>query len=82
VPTVLRAEGFRFFFYAKDCQEPMHVHVTRGSGLAKIWIESLKIAQSVGFRSHEESRILKIIAANQALIVARWHKFCGDQSNE
>lgn len=81
MPTVLRAEGFRFFFYAKDCQEPIHVHATRGSGLAKIWVESLKIPQSIGFRPYEENRILKIIADNQALIIARWRKFCGDQSD-
>lgn len=80
MPTVLRAEGFRFFFYPKDCEEPMHIHVTRGNGLAKIWIESLKIAKSVGFRQHEEHRILKIVADNQAYISMRWHKFCGEQS--
>jgi hypothetical protein len=78
VPTVLRAEGYRFFFYAKDCQEPMHVHVTRSNGLAKIWLESLTIAKSVGFQHHEETRILKILKENQALVIARWRKFCGD----
>jgi len=78
VPTVLRAEGYRFFFYAKDCQEPIHIHVTRGSGLAKIWVESLTIAKSIGFRRHEEKRILKILDENQALVIARWRKFCGD----
>jgi hypothetical protein len=78
VPTVLRAEGFRFFFYAKDCQEPIHVHVTRGNGLAKAWVESLRIAASAGFRPHEENRILNIIADNQAYIIARWRQFCGE----
>ncbi len=78
MPTVLRAEGFRFFFYAKDCQEPIHVHVTKGSGLAKVWVNRLQIAASTGFRPHEETRILKIVADNQALIIARWKQFCGE----
>ncbi|MDZ7363160.1 MAG: DUF4160 domain-containing protein [candidate division KSB1 bacterium] len=78
MPTVLQTEGFRFFFYAKDCQEPIHVHVTRGNGLAKVWVEILKIASSVGFRPHEENRIVKIIADNQAYIIMRWRQFCGE----
>lgn len=77
MPTVLRVEGFRFFFYAVDCPEPIHVHVTRGEGLAKVWVETLSVAKSVGFRTREERRILQIVEANQDYIIARWNEFCG-----
>ncbi len=77
MPTVLRVEDFRFFFYAADCPEPIHVHVTRGGGLAKVWVETLSISKSVGFGTHEEQRILRIVETNQAYIIARWNEFCG-----
>ncbi|MBI4771395.1 MAG: DUF2442 domain-containing protein, partial [Chloroflexi bacterium] len=44
---MLRVEGFRFFFFPFDCTEPIHVHVGRGGGLAKVWVMRLSIAKSV-----------------------------------
>jgi Domain of unknown function (DUF4160) len=32
MPTLLRIEGFRFFFYSSEGQEPPHVHVEKGDG--------------------------------------------------
>lgn len=77
MPTVLRVKGFRFFFYAYDCAEPIHLHVTRGKCLAKVWVESGVVARSVGFRQHELRRIQRIIEENREYIIARWHQFCG-----
>lgn len=76
MPTILRVEGFRFFFHAADCREPAHVHVTRGNGLIKVWVETLVIAQSVGFRGHEERRILELVEGNRSYILMRWREFC------
>jgi hypothetical protein len=39
VPTLLRIEGFRFFFYSTERQEPPHVHVEKGDGEAKLWLQ-------------------------------------------
>ena len=36
MPTLLRVEGFRFFFYSNERQEPPHVHVEKGDGEAKL----------------------------------------------
>lgn len=35
MPTILRAEGYRFFFFSLDRNEPPHVHVEYGDKLAK-----------------------------------------------
>ena len=34
MPTILRLEGYRFFFYSNEGspREPPHVHVERGDG--------------------------------------------------
>jgi hypothetical protein len=31
MPTVLRIEGFRFYFYSHEPNEPPHVHIDRGN---------------------------------------------------
>jgi hypothetical protein len=38
MPTLLRVEGFRFFFFSNEGQEPPHVHVSKGDGVAKLWL--------------------------------------------
>ena len=38
MPTVLRTEGFRFFFYSSDRAEPPHIHVEKGYNAAKVWL--------------------------------------------
>jgi hypothetical protein len=37
-PTVLRAAGFRFYFFSREEGRP-HVHVHHATGEAKIWLE-------------------------------------------
>jgi hypothetical protein len=31
-------EGFRFFFYSEENDEPAHVHIAKGEAEAKFWI--------------------------------------------
>jgi hypothetical protein len=38
MPTVLRVDAFRFFFYSDERNEPPHIHVTSGGKSAKLWL--------------------------------------------
>ncbi|MBV9786384.1 MAG: DUF4160 domain-containing protein [Acidisphaera sp.] len=40
VPTVLRAQGFRFYFWSHEPNEPPHVHVDRSGVSAKVWLSA------------------------------------------
>jgi hypothetical protein len=63
MPTVLIINGFRFHFYASDRDEPPHIHVTKGEGYAKIWLEPKVDAQYFyQYKTREKREILKIIA--------------------
>lgn len=31
-------EGFRFFFYSRENNEPPHIHVEKGNGTEKWWL--------------------------------------------
>ena len=37
-PTVLRKDGYRFFFFSRE-EQRMHVHVSSSDGEAKWWLE-------------------------------------------
>jgi hypothetical protein len=75
MPTILRVGPYRFFFYATDRTEPIHVHVERENFKAKFWLLPVRLSDSAGFSVAELSRIRGIIGAHEGLIVERWHDF-------
>lgn len=75
MPTVLRHEAFRFFFYSSDKPEPPHVHVERDNGTAKIWIDPVRLQDSQGFSRTDISKILKIAENNRILMLRSWNEY-------
>ncbi len=51
MPTVLRKDGYRFFFYSQEGNEPPHIHVQYGKGVAKYWLENISLANNKGLPS-------------------------------
>jgi len=52
-----RIEGFAFYFFSNENNEPMHVHVRKGDGMAKFWIEpSVLLADENGRMKVQELR--------------------------
>lgn len=77
MPTVLMVGPYRFFFYASDRAEPMHVHVERDDNVAKFWIEPTRLQSSGGFGRPELARIQKLIDDHEGRIVEAWHGYFG-----
>ena len=70
-PRPFRKYGFRFYFYANEGSplEPCHVHVEKGDGDAKVWLQpELKIASQSGFSTQEIRDILALIEEHRSLI--------------
>jgi len=74
VPTVLREQGFRFFFYSNEGQEPPHVHVEKGDGEAKLWLQPVMLAHSTGFNRGELRTVRELVFEHQAAFVERWNE--------
>lgn len=53
VPTILRIQGFRVYFWSREPNEPPHVHLDKGGASAKVWLEPVALASNVGFPAHE-----------------------------
>lgn len=77
MPTVLREEGFRFYFYSHEPNEPPHVHVDKGGASAKIWLETVTLASSMGYPAPEIGRILRIVRLKRVDLLEAWHGYFG-----
>ena len=76
MPTVLLERGYRFHFYASDRDEPAHVHVSRGDGYAKIWLEpSVEVQYFHNYKAREQREIIGIVEQNESFLQSKWHEF-------
>lgn len=76
MPTILFIKGYRFYFYAGDGNEPAHVHVEKGDGVAKIWLKpELKHQYFDGFKAREKKEIMKLATENYKLLKSKWDEF-------
>ncbi len=72
MPTILRTEGYRFFFFSLDRNEPPHVHVEYGDKLAKYWLNPVELARSEGFRAHELNHVRALVIAHRVAFKRKW----------
>jgi hypothetical protein len=75
MPTVLRIDGFRFFFFSNEGNEPPHIHVQRAENYAKFWLQPLQLATNSGYTGREITRIRELIEQHQQVLLEAWHEF-------
>lgn len=75
MPTVLIEQGFRFFFWSNENDEPVHIHVEKGGAEGKIWLEpNVKVAYMHGFTSKEQKIIISIMAVKLLTFKQKWNE--------
>ena len=75
MPVVLRVDGFKFFFFADEGSEPLHVHVEKGDSAAKFWPTPVRLSQNYGMKAPELSKVRKILELNEKMIEGKWNEF-------
>lgn len=75
MPTVLRIDGYRFFFFSNEGNEPVHIHVESGDGYCKFWLNPTSLAYSTGYNSSELNKISKLVEANNEKIETSWDEY-------
>jgi Domain of unknown function (DUF4160) len=78
MPTVFRSNGFSFYFFSHEPGEPPHVHVDRGDGGAKVWLENVAFARHSGFKAKELSQILTLVRENRTMLLEAWYGYFGN----
>lgn len=77
MPTIFKIGPYRFFFYASDRDEPMHVHVERESSVAKFWLDPTRLQSSGGFNRLELKKIRVIIEEKEPELMEAWNEYFG-----
>lgn len=75
MPTLLKAEGFRFCFDSNEGSEPPHIHVECGDGYAKFWLEPVQLESQLGMKAKDLRRAREIIEQQTQLFKERWHAY-------
>ncbi|MFN3076127.1 MAG: DUF4160 domain-containing protein [Alphaproteobacteria bacterium] len=79
MPTILREDGRRFYFYSHEPNEPAHVHVDTGTGSAKIWLTPVSVAGSVALSSHELADLVRVVRRHREHFMEAWYGHFGSK---
>jgi hypothetical protein len=71
--------GWRFFFYANEGDEPMHIHCRKGDAEAKYWldVEGFQVVESHAYNlgPADKRTVRRIIMEHFDYLVSEWNKF-------
>jgi hypothetical protein len=79
MPTVLREAGWRFYFYSHEPNEPVHIHVDKAGGSAKIWLTPVSVARSLGLSAQDLAQAVRLVRTRQEELREAWHGYFGRQ---
>ncbi len=79
MPTVLRWNGYRFFFYSVDGYEPAHIHVAKNNCQVKIWLNSLAVAVNIGYSARELNEIICKTRDSRVMFLEQWNDHFADR---
>ena len=74
--VILILNGFRFFFYSNENNEPPHIHVSKGDGYAKFWlIPDIELVEYYSFKANEIKTAWNIATENKELFITKWNEY-------
>ena len=77
MPTVLRWNGYRFYFFSNEGNEPPHIHVDKDSGTAKFWLADGTLARSIGFDTKELRTLSAKVMEERDGLLEAWNGYFG-----
>lgn len=75
MPTILRVDGFRFYFYSDEGNEPAHIHVEKGGGRGKYWLDPLQEDYMRNFKAAEQRKARSLIELHQEDFKNAWNEY-------
>lgn len=73
MPTLLKINGFKFFFYSNE-HLPKHIHVMKNDEFAKINLENFEVIFS-SFKSKDLAFVLEVIKENKDEFEKKWDAY-------
>jgi hypothetical protein len=76
MPTVLTINGFKFHFYSDEGNEPCHIHVKKGDGRGKLWLEpEMEEEYFYGFTLQQRRQIKRIVEQHHQNLIEQWYEY-------
>ena len=73
-PTVLRAKGYRFYFFSRE-EQRAHIHVQHADGEAKFWIDpNVELAVNFSLKPKQVGEAQHLIEEHVDEIRNAWAK--------
>lgn len=72
--TLLKVDGFKFYFWTQENFEPPHFHVSKGGGSAKYFLDPLKEAWVKGMSDEDKARMAELASANASKWLDEWKR--------
>ena len=77
MPEIFREQGFKVVIYFDD-HVPAHVHIFKGSAQLRVQIKDASLLAVKGdISSKEIKKALKLVKANQAMLLKIWDEIHG-----
>lgn len=73
MPTVLRWNGYRFYFFSNEGSEPPHIHIDKAGNTAKYWLNPVALAQNIGFAARELTEVQAKVAEQRDRFIEAWN---------
>lgn len=74
MPTVIKIDGFRFFFYSNE-HLPKHIHIEKAEKTVKFNLEFIELVKSSRFSASELKEIRNLVQENQELLIQKWDEY-------
>ena len=74
MPTVLRIDGYRFFFFS-DEHLPKHIHIEKADRYVRIEIETLEVTDSYNISHKEINKLRKLVEQNRETLRGAWDEY-------
>ena len=78
MPAILRIGAYRFYFYSHEPNEPPHIHIDHDNMTAKFWLQSVSLAQNIGFPAKELRKLQSMVIEHQTQLLEAWYEYFGD----
>ena len=68
-------EGYKFYFYSEEGNEPPHIHVKKAAGKAKFWLTpEVSLRESYGFKVQELKKAWKLVITNREQLINKYNE--------
>lgn len=82
MPTILRKDGFLFFFYLNEPRfKPPHIHCKYQDGMAIFWLDPVGLSKNKGLNTNELAKARRIVIEYREFFMEKYIEQFGEKNS-